>query len=64
MSEWYGNQKESNSSIFQVLQEGTKKTNPSRQLTTEEARRLNKLQAIADKLKRGENVQSEWRVTH
>ena len=34
------------------------KTHPRRQLTTEEAKRLNKLEAIADKLKRGENVQN------
>ena len=34
------------------------KTNPRRELTTEEAKRLAKLEAIADKLKRGENVQN------
>lgn len=34
------------------------KTHPRRQLTNEEAKRLNKLEAIADKLKRGENVQN------
>ena len=34
------------------------KTNPRRNLTAEEAKRLAKLEAIADKLKRGENVQN------
>jgi tetratricopeptide (TPR) repeat protein len=34
------------------------KANPRRELTAEEAKRLAKLQAIADKLKRGENVQN------
>ena len=32
--------------------------NPHRKLTAEEAKRLTKLEAIADKLKRGENVQN------
>ena len=58
MSEWLENQKQSNSSIRQFLQERTEKTNPRRKLTTEETKRLNKLEAIADKLKRGENVQN------
>ena len=31
---------------------------PRRKLTTEETKRLNKLETIADKLKRGENVQN------
>ena len=34
------------------------KSKPRRELTAEEAKRLNKLEAIADKLKRGENVQN------
>jgi len=34
------------------------KTHLSRKLTSEEAKRLNNLEAIADKLKRGENVQN------
>ena len=33
-------------------------------LASEETKRLNKLEAIADKLKRGENVQSSGVVTH
>ena len=34
------------------------KINPRRNLTAEEAKRLAKLKTIADKLKRGENVQN------
>jgi len=34
------------------------KANPSRQLTADEARRINKLEAIADRLKRGGNLQN------
>ena len=34
------------------------KVNPRRKLTTEETKRLNKLEAIAEKLKRGGNVQN------
>jgi hypothetical protein len=41
-----------------LLQERFKKANPRRQLTADEAKRLNKLEAICDKLKRGENVQN------
>ena len=58
MSEWYDNQKRSNSRIRKLLQERSEKVNPRRKLTTEEAKRLAKLEAIADKLKRGENVQN------
>ena len=42
---------------FKFLQERTEKANPRRELTAEETKRLQKLEAIADKLKRGENVQ-------
>jgi hypothetical protein len=58
MSEWFDSQKQPNSSIFQVLQERVEKDNPRRQLTDEETKRLTKLEGIADKLKRGENVQN------
>ena len=58
MSEWYENQEKSISSIHQLLREHIEKTNPHRELTAEEAKRLAKLEAIADKLKRGENVQN------
>ena len=41
-----------------MLQERLDKANLRRTLTAEEAKRLAKLVAIADKLKRGENVQN------
>jgi hypothetical protein len=40
------------------LQERVETANPRRKLTTDETKRLAKLEAIADKLKRGENVQN------
>ena len=58
MSEWLDNQKQSISSIRQLLQERNESVNPRRELTAEETKRLNKLEGIADKLKRGENVQN------
>ena len=51
------NQKQSNSNFRKLLQERIEKANPRRELTTDETKRLRKLEAIADKLKRGENVQ-------
>jgi len=39
-----------------LLQERIEKANPRRKLTIEEAKRLAKLEAIAEKLKRGENM--------
>ena len=53
MSEWLDNQKKPISSIHQLLQERIEKANPHRKLTTYEAKRLAKLESIADKLKRG-----------
>ena len=41
-----------------MLQERNESVNPRRELTAEETKRLNKLETIADKLKRGENVQN------
>lgn len=58
MSEWYNSQKKPNSNLRKLLQERIEKANPSRNLTTEEAKRLSKLETIAEKLKRGENVQN------
>ena len=58
MSEWNDNQNQSISGIHQLLQERIETTNPRRNLTDEEAKRLAKLEAIAEKLKRGENVQN------
>jgi len=58
MSEWLDNQKKQSSNFCKLLQERIEKASPRRKLTTEETKRLNKLDAIAGKLKRGENVQN------
>ena len=58
MSKWFDNQKQSSNNFRKLLQERIEKANPRRELTAEEAKRLAKLEAIADKLKRGENVQN------
>lgn len=52
------NQQQSVGSIRKVLQDRIEKANPHCELTAEEAKRLNKLERIADKLKRGENVKN------
>ena len=48
MSEWLDNQKQSSSNFRKLLQERIEKTNPRRELTIEEAKRLKK------------NVATEW----
>ena len=58
VSEWYDNQKNLNSNFRKFLNERIEKANPRRKLTAEETKRLAKLEAIAGKLKRGENVQN------
>ena len=58
MSEWYDSQKKPSSDFRKSLQERLDKTNPRRKLTAAEKRRLSKLEVIAAKLKRGENVQN------
>ena len=58
MSEWNDNQKKTNSDFRKLLKERIEKANPRRELTNEETKRLRKLEGIADKLKRGENVQN------
>ena len=58
MSEWYDSQKQSIGNVRKLLQERVEKANSRRELTAEETKRLNKLEAIADKLKRGEHVQN------
>ena len=60
MSEWLDNQKKQSSHFRKLLQERIEKANPRRELTAEESKRLAKLEGIADKIKRGENVQSVW----
>jgi len=68
MSEWYDSQKKPNSDFRKLLQERLNKINPRRKLTAEEAKRLAKLEALADKLKHGENVQNRqlqtWLSAH
>lgn len=58
MSQWNYSQKQSSGNFLKLLQERIEKANPRRELTAEEAKRLCKLRGIADKLKRGENVQN------
>ena len=58
MSEWLDNQRKSSVNFHQLLQERIEKANPRRELTTDEIKRLATLEGIADKLKRGENVQN------
>ena len=58
MSEWYDCQKKYYSNLRKLLKDHIDKANPRSQLTTEESKRLAKLEAIASKLKRGENVQN------
>ena len=57
-SEWYENQKQQSSYIRKLLQERIEKANPRLQLTAEEIKHLSKLETIAEKLQRGENVQN------
>ena len=58
MSEWLNNQRKPISNFCKLLQERIEKANPRRKLTSEETKRLAKLEAIAEKLRRGENVQN------
>ena len=58
MSEWLDNKNLSISGIRQLLQQKIKKSNPRRELTFEDVKRLAKLESIADNLRRGENVQN------
>jgi hypothetical protein len=58
MTEWYKNQKKPKSNFRKLLKERIEKENPRCELTAEEAKRLAKLETIADRLKRGENVQN------
>jgi len=58
MSEWLDCQKKPASNFRKLLQQRIEKANSRRNFTAVEAKRLAKLEAIADKLKRGENVQN------
>jgi hypothetical protein len=53
-----GSQKNPPSNLRTLLQELIDKLNPRRNLTAEETKRLAKLEKIAEKLRRGENVQN------
>ena len=48
----------SSGNFRKLLQERVKKENPRRELTAEETKRLANLEAVAEKLKHGENVQN------
>ena len=58
MDECFDNLKQPSSNFRKLLQGRMEKEKPRRKLTSEEAKRLTKLEAIADKLKRGENLQN------
>jgi hypothetical protein len=63
MSEWFDSQKQSSSNFRKLLQERIEKASPRCELTAEEAKHLNKLERIANKLRRGENVQNRQMQT-
>jgi len=58
MSEWQDMQKKPIVDFRKFLQERLIKTNPRRKLAKDETTKLAKLEGIAEKLKRGENVQN------
>jgi hypothetical protein len=58
MTQLYGSQKHPSSNFQQLLQESLNKANSRRALTAEVQKRLLKLESIATRLKRGENVQN------
>jgi hypothetical protein len=59
VSEWYDSKTKPSSDFRKLLQERLYKANPRRtEITAEEQKRLAKLEVIAERLKRGENVQN------
>ena len=58
MSEWYNSQKKPIFDFRKLLQERLGKDNPRRKLAKDETKKLTKLESIAEKLKRRENVQN------
>ena len=59
MSEWYDNQKQPSGNFRQLLQERINHSRPAPDnLSSEQQKRLCKLNSILEKLKRGENVQN------
>ena len=63
MNEWFDSLERPSGNLKKLLGERIEKANPRRKLSTEETKRLAKLETIADKLKRGENVQNRQRQT-
>ena len=57
MSEWCDNQNKPSGGFRKLLQDRLDKANPHRTLTAEEQKGLAKLEGIAERLKRGKNVQ-------
>ena len=58
MSAWLEDQKKTYSDFQKLLKEWIDKVNPCRELSADETKLLAKLEGIAEKLKRGENVQN------
>ena len=58
MSEWLDSQRKKSCNFCKLLHERIEKANPRRNLTVEETKRLATLEVIAEKLRRGENVQN------
>ena len=58
MSEWQDMQKKPIIDFHKFLQERLDKVNPRRKLAKDETTKLSKIEGIAEKLKRGENVQN------
>jgi tetratricopeptide (TPR) repeat protein len=58
MNEWYNSQKKPIFDFRKLLQERLGKNNPRRKLAKDEITKLANLEGIAEKLKRGENVQN------
>ena len=58
MSAWFDNQKTQSNNFHKLLKERIEQVNPRHKLTADESKRLAKLETIANKLKRGENVQN------
>ena len=58
MSQWYNSQKKPIIDFGKLLQERLDKNNPRRKLAKDETTKLAKLEGIAEKLTRGENVQN------
>jgi hypothetical protein len=52
MSEWYDNQRKPSGDFRKLLQKRIEKANSRRKLPDDESKCLNKLEGIADKLKR------------